>query len=181
MVDLKFESIHAAYRSKIKHYLSCLVGEQEAEDLTQEVFVKISRGLGSFRGECKISTWIYRVATNAALDKLRSASYVQMAQWQQFDESEEIDATEVWTGEKPASIEQQLLRKERIECFIEFVQILPPNYRTVVALSELEGISNHEIAKILGCSIEVVKIRLHRGRAKLFQELRENCRPEDWL
>ncbi|MGE5252089.1 MAG: RNA polymerase sigma factor [Bacteroidota bacterium] len=176
-----FESIHAAYRSKIRDYLACLAGEQDAEDLTQEVFLKISRALGTFRGESRLSTWIYRIATNTALDRLRNDSRLQMSQWREFDESREIEAKELWTGEKPPSIEQQLLRRERTDCFIEYVRNLPPGYRTVVVLSELEGMPNSEIAEILGLSLDVVKIRLHRGRARLLQELRENCKPEDWL
>lgn len=179
--DMEFDSIHAAYRSRIRDYLSFLAGEQEAEDLTQEVFIKISRALETFRGESSLSTWIYRIATNTALDKLRSASRLRMPQWQAFDESQEIEAKEVWTEEGPPSIEQQLLRRERTDCFIEYVRHLPPNYRTVVVLSELEGMANNEIAEILGLSLDVVKIRLHRGRTRLLQALRENCRPEDWL
>jgi RNA polymerase sigma-70 factor (ECF subfamily) len=55
------------------------------------------------------------------------------------------------------------------------------NYRTVVALSELEGLAPAEIAEILGLSVGAVKIRLHRGRAQLLRELREHCKAEDWL
>ena len=73
------------------------------------------------------------------------------------------------------------MRKEMYECFVDFVKRLPANYRTVVVLSELEQLPNNEIAEILGLSLEVVKIRLHRGRTRLLQELRANCRAEDWL
>lgn len=179
--DLEFESIHAAYRAKIRDYLSFVAGEQDADDLTQEVFIKISRALGTFRGDSKLSTWIYRIATNTALDKLRNSSRPAMSHWQAFDESEVIEAKEVWTGDEPPSIEQQLLHRERTDCFLQYVRHLPPNYRTVVVLSELEGMANNEIAEVLGLSLDVVKIRLHRGRARLLQQLRENCRPEDWL
>jgi RNA polymerase sigma-70 factor (ECF subfamily) len=59
-----FETIHASYRPRISRYLERLVGQSEAEDLTREVFVRVSRGLPDFRGEAKLSTWIYRIATN---------------------------------------------------------------------------------------------------------------------
>jgi DNA-directed RNA polymerase specialized sigma24 family protein len=69
---LEFQSIYDTFRPKILRYLTQLVGEDEAEDLTQTVMVKVSQGLLNFRGDCSLSTWIYRIATNTALDKLRS-------------------------------------------------------------------------------------------------------------
>lgn len=178
---LEFEKIHEAFRPKIQRYLARLVGEGEAEDLTQEVFVKVSRGLPDFKGESQPSTWIYRIATNAAIDRMRKSSFFEEARQDLFDESNKTQGRDLWTGEEPPSLEQQLLRKERYECFIEFVQDLPLNYRTVVVLSELEDLTDNEIAEILGLSLEVVKIRLHRGRARLFQELKAHCKAEDWL
>ncbi len=178
---LEFEKIHESFRPKINRYLTRLVGEGEAEDLTQEVFVKVSRALKAFKGESQLSTWIYRIATNAAIDKMRKSSFLQSAQETSFDESSETESKDLWTGEEPPSPEQQLFRKERYECFIEFVQDLPPNYRTVVVLSDLEELTDNEIAEILGLSLQAVKIRLHRGRAKLLQELKAHCNAEDWL
>ena len=69
---LEFQSIHDTFRPKILRYLTQLVGEEEAEDLTQTVMVKVNEGLRNFRGDSTLSTWIYRIATNTALDKLRS-------------------------------------------------------------------------------------------------------------
>jgi len=77
--------------------------------------------------------------------------------------------------------EEKLLRKQRLERFQDFSESLPPNYRAVVALSELEDFAAAEIAEILGWSLDVVKIRLHRGRVRLLQELKAHCNPEDWL
>jgi RNA polymerase sigma factor (sigma-70 family) len=74
-VEFDFQTIHAEFRPRIQRYLARLVGESEAEDLTQEVFVKVHRALPSFRGEAQLSTWIYRIATNAALDRLRSPAF----------------------------------------------------------------------------------------------------------
>ena len=70
-----FEQIYADFRPRIHRYLTSMVGELEAEDLAQEVFVKLSQALDTFRGEAKLSTWIYRIATNAALDRMRSPSF----------------------------------------------------------------------------------------------------------
>ncbi len=176
-----FESLHSAYREKIKRYLTRLVGENEAEDLTQEVFLRVNRALATFRGESLVSTWIYRIATNLAIDRMRSYSYQREGKETTVEDVDEAAPQNIWSGEPPASLEQQVFRKERYECFIEFVQALPLNYRTVLVLSELEEMPDREIAEILGLSLETVKIRLHRGRSRLLQELRENCQAEDWL
>ena len=179
--DLEFQNIYATYQPRILRYLVRLMGETEAEDLAQEVFVKVSQALETFRGESQLSTWLYRIATHAAIDKMRTASFRQETELGLLDDSAETEGKDVWTGEEAAPLEQQLMRKEMYECFVDFVKRLPSNYRTVVVLSELEQLPNNEIAEILGLSLEVVKIRLHRGRTRLLQELRANCRAEDWL
>jgi RNA polymerase sigma-70 factor (ECF subfamily) len=91
------------------------------------------------------------------------------------------EAMELWSREAPASVEQVLLQKDRFHCFVNYIKNLPLNYKIVVLLSEVEELTAREIAEILGVSQETVKIRLHRGRVKLFQALRENCKPEEWL
>ena len=178
---VEFEKTHEVYRPRIFRYLTGLVGEQEAEDLTQEVFIKVGQALKNFRGEAQLSTWIYRIATNAAIDKMRSSSFRQDTGQISFDDSEEVESTVLWTGEEAVSIEQQFLQKQRYDCFMDYVQNLPLNYRTVVVLSELEELPNKEIAEILGLSLDVVKIRLHRGRERLLEELKTHCKAEDWL
>jgi len=182
---LDFQEIHDEFRSKIQRYLVRLVGEYEAEDLTQDVFVKISRALHGFRGESQLSTWIYRIATNTALDKLRAPSFKRIFQNRSMDGSDlsesEVENMDTWTGEEASSPEHQLFRKQRYECYCDCIETLPLNYRTIITLSELESLAANEIAEILGLSLDVVKIRLHRGRAKLIQELKSHCRAEDWL
>jgi RNA polymerase sigma-70 factor (ECF subfamily) len=128
--DEEFQKIHEAFRPKIHRYLTHLVGEHEAEDLTQEVFVKVSRALKTFRGESQLSTWLYRIATNAAIDKMRSLSFRQGAQESSLDDSNEDEDRDAWTGEKPPLLEQQFMRKERYQCFGKFVKNLSPHYRT---------------------------------------------------
>src|ERR1700690_1236454 len=80
MDDSKFPRIYEAFHSKILRYVVGLVGEAEAEDLTQEIFMKVGAALPNFRGDSQPSTWIYRIATNAALDRMRSPSYQQAMQ-----------------------------------------------------------------------------------------------------
>ncbi len=178
--ELQFQEIHDAFRPKIVRYLAHLVGLRDAEDIAQEVFIKVSQSLRTFRGDSQLSTWIYRVATNAALDKLRSPSFRQKGQTNLSEEPAaenivQIVDRETWTGEKKPSLETSLIRKEMNECIRGFVENLPRNYRTVVVLSEIEGFKDDEIAEILGVSIQAAKIRLHRARARLKKELEIHC------
>jgi len=178
--ELDFQIIYDAFQPRILRYLMRLVGESEAEDLTQEVFVKVAHALDTFRGESKLSTWLYRIATHVALDRLRSPSFQRIAPIRLADElletgEAEIEDRDVWTGDKTPSVEQQFVRKEMNECIRDFIGHLPENYRTVLVLSEMEELSNKEISEILGVSLETVKIRLHRARKKLKEELETHC------
>lgn len=178
--DLDFQSIYKTFYPKIIRYLAHVVGWRDTEDVTQEVFLKVNQALKTFKGESQVSTWIYRIATNSALDKLRSPSFRQTGRSSLSVESTgegEIEITDknAWTSEKTPSIETSAIRKEMNECIRGVVEKLPENYRTVVTLSELEGFRDDEIAEILGVSIHTAKIRLHRARARLKEELEIHC------
>jgi RNA polymerase sigma-70 factor, ECF subfamily len=184
--DLEFEQIHEDFRPKIQRYLIRLVGEPEAEDLTQEVFVKVSRALQNFRGESQLSTWIYRIATNTALDRIDSPSYqrsiqAQLAQDAIGDDEVELEDQDVWTGEKAPRLETEVMRQEMYECVWNRLEHLPANYRTVLLLSDMEGFTNNEVAEILGVSLDAVKIRLHRARARLRKDIERYCPPAEWV
>lgn len=178
--DLDFQSIYKTFHPKIVRYLTHMVGRRDAEDLTQEVFVKVNQALKTFRGESQLSTWIYRIATNVALDKLRSPSFRQTGgkslSGDSIGESEiEIMDKNPWTGENTPSIETFVVRKEMNQCIRGVVEKLPESYRTIVVLSELEGFRDDEIAEILGVSLNTAKIRLHRARARLKKDLEAHC------
>jgi DNA-directed RNA polymerase specialized sigma24 family protein len=117
---LSFDEIHEAYRPKIRRYLARMVGEDEAEDLTQEVFVKIHRALNGFKGDSKLSTWIYRIATNAALDKLRSPSFQRTEECAPLTEKTGLEGQAVFEiarilGLSPATVKIRLHRgRERL-------------------------------------------------------------------
>ena len=175
--EIKFQQVYDEYQERIFRYLTLMVGKNEAEDLTQEVFVKIGQALETFRGESALSTWIYRIATNAAIDKLRHT--LNRLQGDKLLTVESITATKedenIWTGETADSTEQRVIRQEMNGCIREIISTLPEAYRAVIVLSELEGQSDHEIADILGLTLQAVKIRLHRARARLKKELTASC------
>ena len=166
----EFQPVHDRFRPRVLRYLTHLVGETEAEDLTQSVMLKVSEGLPAFRGDSSVSTWIYRIATNAAMDRLRRKTVEAPAEPEL--ESEETD---VPPGAQAPSAEASAIREEMNACIREFIERLPENYKTVMVLSELEGFKNEEIVAILGVTLDTVKIRLHRAREKLHRELETGC------
>jgi len=174
---LDFDSVYDEFHAKIGRYLERMVGKGEAEDLTQEVFMKVNKGLKGFEGKSSLSTWIYRIATNAALDKLHSASFRRDKGKVPLggDDEADTEGREIGVQEKELSAEREAIRKEMNECIREFVEKLPDNYRAVIVLSELKELKNQDIAEILGVSLEAVKIRLHRARERLKKEFEAGC------
>ncbi len=173
--EQNFEIIYKDYFPRIHKYLVQLVGQFQAEDLTQEVFNKIHKGLPKFKGESKLSTWIYRIATNTAIDKTRTKSF--KTELKTSPAEDKIDKPDQNGGAfilaKPP--EQEIIKEEMNQCIEEFIERLPYNYKTVLILSEYEHLKNKEIAQILNISLDTVKIRLHRAKAKLKKELDAGC------
>jgi RNA polymerase sigma-70 factor (ECF subfamily) len=175
-----FQNIYAAFQPKILRYLSRLVGDQEAEDLTQDVFIKAHRALVNFRGESQLSTWLYRIATNTAMDKLRSPSFLRDGQVSLSEDSVESDQAgyydhAILVKEEKPLVEKQLIREEMNECIRGYIEKLPNAWRVVIVMSEYEGLKNNEIANILGVTLDTVKTRLYRARVKLKEDLETHC------
>ena len=173
--EINFKEAYQEFQPKILNYLSRLLGPHEAEDMTQEVFEKVNRKLKTFKGESKFSTWLYRIATNAAFDRLRSASFKHASQHTSLENGAKAEDTNVWHSQREMTIDQNVIRKEMSACVREYIDDLPPDHRAVLILSEIEGFKNKEIADILQISLENVKIRLHRARAGLKKELDNGC------
>jgi RNA polymerase sigma-70 factor (ECF subfamily) len=168
--SLDFNEIHDQFRPRVLRYVTRLVGEAEAEDVTQCVMLKVNERLSAFRGDSSVSTWIYRIATNMAVDRLR-----QKATQRLTDAEHEFDEDDLPPAVQSPSAEATAMREEMSACVGEFVARLPENYRTVMILSELEGLTNGEIAAVLGLTLDTVKIRLHRAREKLRKDLEAGC------
>ena len=178
--SVEFQRIHDTYRSRILRYLTRLVGEHEAEDLAQNVFVKVSEGLKNFRGEASLSTWIYRVATNVAVDRLRSRApeqggVVARNGTSTCEGSVDKEEREPLPDQAAPSLETEVIRVEMNDCIKQFIDELPDNYRSVIVLSDIEGFRNKEIADILRVSLDTVKIRLHRARQELKRKFETGC------
>jgi len=172
---MDFQEIYIEFQPKILHYLSRMLGPEEAEDVAQDVFEKVNRSLDGFKGQAKLSTWIYRIATNTAIDRLRSAAFKRSSKQAALEETAGTQAKNTWTGQAQSSIDQKVIRKEMSECVREYIDRLPPDYSTILILSEIEGFKNKEIAEILQISLENTKARLHRARVRLKKELDDGC------
>jgi RNA polymerase sigma-70 factor (ECF subfamily) len=171
----EFSDVYNEYYATVLRYVARIVGKNDAEDVAQDVFDKVNRNLGGFQGKSKLSTWIYRIATNTAIDRTRSAAYKHAPKHIAIECDADRGPESVLEDHKPPSTDQLVIQKEMSECIKEHIETLPPDYKTVIVLSELEGLANKEIAEILDISIENVKVRLHRARAKLKVVLDEAC------
>jgi RNA polymerase sigma-70 factor (ECF subfamily) len=175
MNESEFSEIYSEFYPQITHYLTRLVGDHEAEDVAQIVFEKVNNSLSTFKGESKISTWVFKIATNAALDRLKSPSYKRTPSGPQAPVPLQTVENIELVFSKPASPDQKVIRDEMSDCVREFVDRLPPDYRTIIVLNELEGFTNREIAEILQISLDTAKIRLHRARVHLKKSLESGC------
>ena len=172
---MEFDTVYSTFHPRILRYLARLIGPGEAEDLAQEVFLKISRSLGEFRSESQLSTWIYRIATNAAIDRARSAQYRAALRTSSVEGSCDSAAADVVIESGEVSIEHQVIRGEMSECVRGLLNQLPEGYRTVLILGDMEGLKDREIAEVLEVTVEAAKIRLHRARARLRKSLDAQC------
>ncbi len=177
---ISFDYVYEQYYKKVLKYLISLAGKNYANDIAQETFIKIHKKLHLLKDESKLSSWVFKIALNSARDRMRKESKCKAI------ESKEIDNQSCFmTGDKAGinqihlkdfnSIEEKINRNEMIKCYLSFVKKLPENYYKIYILSSFEDCSNKEIAQKLSISIDTVKIRLHRAKTKLYEELRTHC------
>jgi RNA polymerase sigma-70 factor (ECF subfamily) len=169
-----FDVIYTEFRPKVLRYLNGMIGANEAEDVAQNVFLKVHAGLEDFRGEASLSTWIYRIATNAALDRLRNRSFGRVVDTD-VPNAHDSAVAEVAGESAEPSAESTFIRTEMNECIRTYIDALSEKYRTVLVLSDFEGFKDREIAEILGLSVEAVKVRLHRARLELKKRFQTGC------
>lgn len=173
----EFRDVYGKYHPAILRFLTRLVGRDEAEDVAQEVFLKVDRGLEGYRGDAALGTWIFAIARNAALDRLRARRPWDRSAGEpgaRCDDEAAADAVSDLPDEQ-ACVERGAIAQEMNLCIRGRVETLPESYRSVLALSELAGMTNAEIASALGTTVGAVKIRLHRARAALRKDLGTYC------
>jgi RNA polymerase sigma-70 factor (ECF subfamily) len=161
-----FDELVKRYRDKVYRLaFKILRHEDDAAETLQDAFMSAYRGLKNFKVESTFSTWLYRVATNAALMKYRKRreGHVSLEQSQSYNDDAEPLAIPDWSAQ-PLN---ELLDSETREIMDEGIQRLPEELRTVFVLRDVEGLSNAEVAEVLELSVAAVKSRLHRARIQL--------------
>lgn len=167
----EFSRLVDAYSSKIYRLaIKMLNQQQDAEDVLQETFVKAYRGLKSFDGRSKLSTWLFRIATNEALMVIRR-KHPDVVSIDEPIETEEGEQEPVQIIDWCCLPENELLSEESREKLDTAVQKLPERLRVVFLLRDINDLSTHETAEVLGLSDTAVKTRLSRARLRLREEL----------
>lgn len=148
--------------------LKMLHNPADAEDVLQETFINALRGLKTFRAEATFATWLYRIAYNATLMKLRKpVTTLSLDETIEGDESAMPRELMDWSHDPEAEV----LNRETRHMMQAAVDTLSPALRSVFVLRDMDGLSTEETATVLGVSLEVVKTRLHRARMILRNEL----------
>jgi len=164
-----FEEIYQRHHRRVYSIcLRMLQNAYEAEDLTQDVFIQLYRKIGSFRGDSAFTTWLHRLTVNQVLMHFRKRTV-------KFEKTTE-------EGETPEQIvpgtgnpyKMQIVDKLSLENAIEQ---LPPGYKNVFVLHDVEGFEHEEVARILGCSVGTSKSQLHKARLKLRKLLKKKANP----
>ena len=173
--DRAMSDLADAYGPKI-HQLAFryLRNKEDAEEVVQDVLYKVYRNVGEFRGDAALSSWIYRITFNAAMSRLRSASY-QRAQEAQRSLAAGGDDNATATLPEPSDwsniADEQLLRSQVRRRVFRAVLALPAIYRAPVVLRDIQGMSTEEASAMLRVKDQTLKSRLHRGRLMLRKQL----------
>jgi RNA polymerase sigma-70 factor (ECF subfamily) len=176
--DTAFDQIMRLYADRIYNYVRRMVGNpQDAEDITQEVFLRAYQGLHQFDGRASFSTWLFRIATNLCIDhKRRQSRRVQTVPYHRDEEDEEGD-WEFPDTAQPSALDQ-LLTKELEEVVEQAVEALSPKLKTVLLLYDVEGLSYEQIAETLGIPMGTVKSRLFAAREQVRKQVEPYLRGE---
>ena len=171
--DRAFGVLVERYQKRLLNFIYRIIGDRErAEDLVQEVFIRVHRHLHRFDQSKKFSTWIYTIASNLAKNELRNRSRNPLVLFQTIKKTWEAD-------DRPIQFEDSrhkpddLFRKRHLRELVEWsVEQLPHHHRVVFVLRELEGKTYEEIAEITGCNLGTVKSRLNRARNRFANVIR---------
>jgi len=154
-----FETLYERHQRRVYSLCLRMTGNvAEAEDLAQEAFIQLYRKIGSFRGESAFTTWLHRLTVNQVLMHFRKKG-VRM---EQTTDDGDVPVQVVQGTENP----NQMPVIDRI-ALERAIDKLPPGYRAVFVLHDVEGHEHEEIAKLLGCSVGTSKSQLHKARMKL--------------
>ena len=162
------------YQLALRH----MKNREDAEEVTQDVLMKVYRKVGAFRGDAALSSWIYRITFNTAMSRLRNTKLARQAE----QEKERALAASATIDDRPRTPRQppdwsrmpdeELLRTQLREAVAEAIRELPEIYRAPVVLRDIQGLTTEEASTRLKLKDQTLKSRLHRGRLMLRERLR---------
>ena len=161
-----FEKLVLEYEKSVYAITQRMTGNAEdAADMTQETFIKAYNSLSSFRGDSKFSVWLYRIATNVCLDFLRSRSRKPTVSLSvEDDDGEEVELDIADESQSPERLLERGLTRDAVRRGLD---ALSPEYRQILLLREIQGLSYEEIADVLTLEVGTVKSRIFRARKRL--------------
>ncbi len=175
--DTGFDRIFSEHHKSVYNYILRMVKERSvAEELVQDVFLKVHGALADFRGDSGISTWIYKIATNACYDYFRSKRHNTAQRTAPLHPGEILEKETPEEICLPTTAEEEVISAEMSSCVQLYIDDLSEDYRAVILLHDSQGFTNAEIADITGTTLENVKIRLHRARQKMKEVFSSKCR-----
>ncbi|RME23670.1 MAG: sigma-70 family RNA polymerase sigma factor [Deltaproteobacteria bacterium] len=167
-----FDSLVRLHQDNVYGLCLRMLGDrQEAEDLTQEVFLTVFKAIDGFRGDSSLSTWIYRITRNHCLNRIKFLKRRGHGRKQQLSDTKEAgaDGTPLGNplGQRPAAPDRSAEQRQLQRLVEEKIKELSPEHREVVVLRDMEMLSYEEIQQITGLAMGTIKSRLHRARLEL--------------
>jgi RNA polymerase sigma-70 factor, ECF subfamily len=171
--EASFNYLVGKYHRPMIHFLFRMVRNQAvAEELAQEVFLRVYRARDSYRAEARFTTWLYRIATNLAVNHARDTRHERAAQTVYLDEPDQETGTTPDLADDEPSVEQKLLRDERMAAIREHVMALPERQRMAVLMHKYQGMDYRQIGDVLKLSESATKSLLFRA----YQTLRDKLK-----
>ena len=171
------DELASAYGSRIYQLaFRYMKNREDAEEVAQDVLLKVYRKISAFRGDSALSSWIYRITFNAAMSRLRNAKFTRPAEVPAYEAFPPAEAAEHGRVPREAAdwsdmADEAVMRGQLRQRLDEAMRDLPPIYRVPVVLRDIEGLSTEEASQVLKVKTQTLKSRLHRGRLILRQRL----------
>jgi RNA polymerase sigma-70 factor (ECF subfamily) len=171
--DSGFNLLIQKYHKPIVHFMFRMVHNQAvAEELAQEVFLRVYRSRQTYRAEARFSTWLYRIATNLGVNHARDTKHERAAQNVYLDQPDPETGTTPDVADARATVEQEMVRDERMRAIRQHVMALPERQRTAVLMHKYQGLDYKQIGEVLKLSESATKSLLFRA----YQTLRERLK-----
>jgi RNA polymerase sigma-70 factor, ECF subfamily len=173
--DAAFTQLVTKYKDALTNYLNVMVGDYDiAVDLSQETFLRVYKNIGRYSNIYQFSTWIYKIATNLAIDEMRYRKRRGQVFYRNIlgtHAAGDEEGPEFEISDSRRNPRDEMLRKESAQVLGDAIRSLPERYRTAFIMKEVQELPYETIAKVLNCSPGTIKSRLHRAREFLQKKL----------